>query len=102
MTREWVLCCLDYLILVALLIYLLHVLNCRNMTVVVSLWNDLATTLGQELLELVDTAPVVAIKALKVGDFQGITNSIPSLEYELKVVLKFLFIIFNGSIFLIF
>ncbi|XP_020700533.1 replication protein A 70 kDa DNA-binding subunit B [Dendrobium catenatum] len=46
-----------------------------NMTVVVSLWNDLATTLGQELLELVDTAPVVAIKALKVGDFQGVSLS---------------------------
>ncbi|XP_020596054.1 replication protein A 70 kDa DNA-binding subunit B [Phalaenopsis equestris] len=46
-----------------------------NMTVAVSLWNDLATTIGQELLDLVDTAPVVAIKALKVGDFQGVSLS---------------------------
>lgn len=39
-----------------------------------SLWNDLATTTGQELLDLVDTAPVVAIRAVKVGDFQGISD----------------------------
>lgn len=44
-------------------------------TVVVSLWNDLATNLGQELLEIVDNSPIVAIKSLKVGDFQGISLS---------------------------
>ncbi|KAK8953740.1 hypothetical protein KSP40_PGU007137 [Platanthera guangdongensis] len=46
-----------------------------NLTVSVSLWNDLATITGQELLDLVDKAPVIAIKALKVGDFQGISVS---------------------------
>lgn len=40
-------------------------------TVVVSLWNDLATGLGQELLDMADKHPVIAIKSLKVGDFQG-------------------------------
>ncbi|GAB2265702.1 Replication protein A 70 kDa DNA-binding subunit D, partial [Dionaea muscipula] len=38
-------------------------------TVVVSLWNDLATTVGQQLLDKVDKSPVVAIKSLKVGEF---------------------------------
>ncbi|KAG0477209.1 hypothetical protein HPP92_013612 [Vanilla planifolia] len=46
-----------------------------NMTVTVSLWNDLATNVGQELLDMVDTAPIIAIKALKVGDFQGLSLS---------------------------
>ena len=40
-------------------------------TVVVSLWNDLATNVGQELLDMADQSPVVAIKSLKVGEFQG-------------------------------
>lgn len=40
-----------------------------------SLWNDLATTVGQELLDISDKSPVVAIKSLKVGDFQGLTPS---------------------------
>lgn len=40
-------------------------------TVVVSLWNDLATGIGQELLDIADESPVIAIKSLKVGDFQG-------------------------------
>ncbi|CAN1233584.1 Replication protein A 70 kDa DNA-binding subunit D [Linum perenne] len=44
-------------------------------TVIVSLWNELATTTGQELLDMADKSPVVAIKALKVGDFQGVTLS---------------------------
>ncbi|KAK1297102.1 hypothetical protein QJS10_CPB15g01423 [Acorus calamus] len=44
-------------------------------TVTVSLWNDLATTIGQELLDMVETAPIVAIKSLKVGDFQGLSLS---------------------------
>ncbi|KEH32027.1 putative replication factor A protein [Medicago truncatula] len=44
-------------------------------TVVVSLWGDLATNIGQELLDMADKSPVVAIKSLKVGDFQGISLS---------------------------
>ncbi|PON69693.1 Replication factor A protein [Trema orientale] len=44
-------------------------------TVVVSLWNELATTVGQELLDIADQSPVVAIKSLKVGDFQGLSMS---------------------------
>ncbi|KAM3318841.1 replication protein A 70 kDa DNA-binding subunit B [Capsicum chacoense] len=44
-------------------------------TVVVSLWNDLATDVGQELLDMADKSPVVAIKSLKVGDFQGVSLS---------------------------
>ncbi|XP_039116942.1 replication protein A 70 kDa DNA-binding subunit B-like [Dioscorea cayenensis subsp. rotundata] len=46
-----------------------------NKTVVVSLWNELATDIGQQLLDTVDSAPVVAIKSLKVGDFQGVSLS---------------------------
>lgn len=43
-----------------------------------SLWNDHATTVGQELLDISDKSPVVAIKSLKVGDFQGaLTPSFP-------------------------
>jgi len=37
----------------------------------VSLWNDLATNTGQDLLDIADQSPVVAIKSLRVGDFQG-------------------------------
>ncbi|KAJ8752723.1 hypothetical protein K2173_007033 [Erythroxylum novogranatense] len=44
-------------------------------TVVVSLWNDLATNVGQELLDIADKSPVIAIKSLKVGDFQGVSLS---------------------------
>ncbi|ESQ40742.1 hypothetical protein EUTSA_v10013014mg [Eutrema salsugineum] len=44
-------------------------------TVVVSLWNDLATGLGQELLDMADNYPIIAIKSLKVGDFQGVSLS---------------------------
>ncbi|KAM0937492.1 putative replication factor A protein [Dioscorea sansibarensis] len=46
-----------------------------NKTVTVSLWNELATDIGQQLLDTVDSAPVVAIKSLKVGDFQGVSLS---------------------------
>ncbi|KAI3857868.1 hypothetical protein MKX03_004970, partial [Papaver bracteatum] len=46
-----------------------------NKTVVISLWNDLATTMGKELLYVVDNNPIVAIKCLKVGDFQGVSLS---------------------------
>ncbi|KAM1789278.1 hypothetical protein ACFX11_039449 [Malus domestica] len=44
-------------------------------TVVVSLWGELATGVGQELLDIADQSPVVAIKSLKVGDFQGVSLS---------------------------
>ncbi|KAF6165037.1 hypothetical protein GIB67_000621 [Kingdonia uniflora] len=44
-------------------------------TVVVSLWNDLATGIGQELLDIADTAPIVALRSLKVGEFQGVSLS---------------------------
>ncbi|KAL0890497.1 hypothetical protein Bca101_014480 [Brassica carinata] len=44
-------------------------------TVVVSLWNNLATGIGQELLDMADKSPVIAIKSLKVGDFQGVSLS---------------------------
>ncbi|KAL5661642.1 hypothetical protein ACJX0J_028767, partial [Zea mays] len=37
--------------------------------------NDLATRAGQELLDMVDSSPVVAIKSLKVFDFQGMSLS---------------------------
>ncbi|CAH8270436.1 unnamed protein product [Arabidopsis lyrata] len=43
-------------------------------TVVVSLWNDLATGIGHELLDMADNHPVIAIKSLKVGDFQEATK----------------------------
>ncbi|XP_042449670.1 replication protein A 70 kDa DNA-binding subunit B-like [Zingiber officinale] len=46
-----------------------------NKTVTVSLWNDLATDVGQQLLDMVPTSPVVAIKCLRVGDFQGVSLS---------------------------
>ncbi|KAK8560004.1 hypothetical protein V6N13_061381 [Hibiscus sabdariffa] len=44
-------------------------------TVVVSLWNELANNAGQELFDLADKSPVVAIKSLKVSDFQGVSLS---------------------------
>lgn len=37
----------------------------------ISLWNDLATNVGQELLDIADQSPVIALKYLRVGDFQG-------------------------------
>ncbi|KAK1436493.1 hypothetical protein QVD17_02273 [Tagetes erecta] len=44
-------------------------------TVVVSLWGALATDLGQKLLDIVNESPVVAIKSLRVSDFQGVSLS---------------------------
>ncbi|KAB1216835.1 Replication protein A 70 kDa DNA-binding subunit B [Morella rubra] len=44
-------------------------------TVVVSLWNELATDMGQLLLDLADKSPIVAIKSLRVGEFQGLSLS---------------------------
>jgi hypothetical protein len=52
-------------------------LEFRKKTVVVSLWNELATSVGQELHDIADKSPVVAIKSLKVGDFQGNLMSTP-------------------------
>eukprot|EP01018_Ginkgo_biloba_P010292 Gb_17349 [translate_table: standard] len=40
-------------------------------TVVVSLWNDLAKKEGQELLDIVESGPIVAVRSVKVSDFQG-------------------------------
>lgn len=56
--------------------------NCRKKTVVVSLWNDHATTVGQELLDMADKSPVIAIKSVKVGDFQGMICSITKIWEE--------------------
>ncbi|KAA8541041.1 hypothetical protein F0562_025004 [Nyssa sinensis] len=53
-------------------------------TVVVSLWNDLATHVGQELLDIADKSPIVAIKSLRVGDFQGV--SLSALSKSIVVV----------------
>ncbi|KAL7223112.1 hypothetical protein ACSBR1_024732 [Camellia fascicularis] len=53
-------------------------------TVVVSLWNDLATNIEQELLDISDKSPIVAIKSLKVGDFQGV--SLSALSKSIVVV----------------
>ncbi|XP_047971793.1 replication protein A 70 kDa DNA-binding subunit B-like [Salvia hispanica] len=53
-------------------------------TVVVSLWNDLATSFGQELLDMADKSPVVAMKSLKVGEFQGV--SLSALSKSIMVV----------------
>ncbi|MBA0761581.1 hypothetical protein Gotri_024207 [Gossypium trilobum] len=44
-------------------------------TVVVSLWNELANNVGQELFDNADKSPIVAIKSLKVNDFQGVSLS---------------------------
>ncbi|MBA0707681.1 hypothetical protein Golax_019710 [Gossypium laxum] len=44
-------------------------------TVVVSLWSELANNVGQELFDNADKSPIVAIKSLKVGDFQGVSLS---------------------------
>ncbi|KAL8252704.1 hypothetical protein R6Q59_036397 [Mikania micrantha] len=44
-------------------------------TVVVSLWGGLATDLGQKLLDMADDSPIVAIKSLRVSDFQGVSLS---------------------------
>ena len=43
-------------------------------TVLIVAWHnligDLATTVGEELLDMVDSAPIIAVKSLKVSDFQ--------------------------------
>lgn len=53
-------------------------LDFRGKTVSVSLWNDLATTTGQELLDMVDSSPIIAIKSLRVSDFQGKLSNLSS------------------------
>ena len=46
-------------------------------TVLIVAWHkhnligDLPTTTGEELLDMVDSAPIIAVKSLKVSDFQG-------------------------------
>ena len=66
---------LSYLLFDVIYIYhaILHYVHlyCSKKTVVVSLWNDLATNVGQELLDIAEQSPVVAIKSVKVGEFQG-------------------------------
>ncbi|KAK9053817.1 hypothetical protein SSX86_024891 [Deinandra increscens subsp. villosa] len=44
-------------------------------TVVVSLWGELAKNLGEQLSKMVNESPVVAIKSLRVSDFQGVSLS---------------------------
>ncbi|KAK4782483.1 hypothetical protein SAY86_016585 [Trapa natans] len=51
------------------------IVDATKKSVVVSLWNDLATGVGQDLLDIADKSPTVAIKSLKVGDFQGVSLS---------------------------
>ena len=46
----------------------------------VSLWNELATDVGQALLDIADKSPVVAIKSLRVGDFQGNIHFLHNLQ----------------------
>lgn len=58
----------------------------RKKTVVVSLWNDLATNIGQELLDMSDKSPVVAIKSVKVGDFQGTEHNALLISDELDLL----------------
>ncbi|KAH9322348.1 hypothetical protein KI387_016987, partial [Taxus chinensis] len=44
-------------------------------TVSLSLWNNLAKKEGQELLDIVDSCPVIAVRAVRVGDFSGVSLS---------------------------
>ncbi|KVI06370.1 Nucleic acid-binding, OB-fold [Cynara cardunculus var. scolymus] len=65
----------------------------RKKSVVVCLWNDHATYLGQELLDMVDKSPVVAIKSLKVRDFRGVSlptlpNSYIRINHDISQCLK--------------
>lgn len=46
----------------------------------VSLWNELANNVGQELFDNADKSPIVAFKSLKVGDFQGTMKLEPFLS----------------------
>ena len=52
----------------------------------VSLWSDHATTVGQELLDNADKFPIVAIKSLKVGDFQGSSLYLLSSSLVIMVI----------------
>lgn len=54
----------------------------------VSLWNDLATNVGQELLDIADKSPIVAIKSLKVGDFQGKLNLVCKRVLAIELTLQ--------------
>ncbi|CAM6098031.1 unnamed protein product [Calypogeia fissa] len=44
-------------------------------TVQLSLWNGLATDEGAKLLEMANKSPIVAAKAIRVGDYQGVSLS---------------------------
>ncbi|KAL0812860.1 LOW QUALITY PROTEIN: hypothetical protein Bca101_069303 [Brassica carinata] len=56
----------------------------RDITLVdESLWNDLATDLGQQLLDMADKYHVIANKSLKVGDFK-VFHYPPSEAAKLK------------------
>nr|POE73917.1 replication protein a 70 kda dna-binding subunit b [Quercus suber] len=57
-------------------------------TIVVSLWNDLATSVGQELLDIADKSPIVAIKSLKVGKFQGMILKVNKVQWHLSVLIS--------------
>ncbi|KAJ9545274.1 LOW QUALITY PROTEIN: hypothetical protein OSB04_024981 [Centaurea solstitialis] len=59
-------------------------------SVVVSLWNHHATSAGQELLGMGDNPPIVAIKSLKVGEFQG----------DIVLVFNYLYLRYVSSFFL--
>ena len=43
---------------------------------------------GQELLDMVDSSPVVAIKSLKISDFQGMSSNLCSIFLEISKLLK--------------
>lgn len=79
---------LDTMFIFLYIILKLWYLNRRKKTVVVSLWNELATNMGQELLDIANSSPIVAIKSLKVGDFQGKAN------FKLKIIGKCLCMLF--------
>ena len=50
----------------------------------VSLWNDHATNVGQELLDNADKFPIVAIKSLKVGEGRVLLGLISVLHLRVE------------------
>ena len=65
-------------------------------TVVISLWNDLATKEGEKLLDMVNESPVVLIKGLRVSDFQGMPCSHSLLVLEVSIMNLFYMFIHPG------
>ncbi|CBI20522.3 hypothetical protein VitviT2T_029780 [Vitis vinifera] len=53
-------------------------------SVVVSLWNDHGTNVGQELLDNADKFPIVAIKSLKVGEGRVLLGLISVLHLRVE------------------